>query len=208
MAAIAAYIPHAKQLTKLWVSFLSEDADLSALFESIINSRTIHTLGVDYDIIRENDTALLFDLITKTRSVNQLNLMPTGLAMEDFYHSFDLLEKSDSIVKFEVFICPPFEGDLVLDYDRIASSILKSGTLNVLVLYVTDSVEFEVEPVALDKMFETCSNLDRLKIKDHERTRSTATVPEIKGLIQLARTFAGAKITKKSSLPRELFNPL
>ena len=204
VSSLTAYISRAKQLMKLWVSFEDEDADLSTLVESIINSKSIQFLDFDLYLIRENDTALLFDLITKARSVNQLYLMPAKLATDDIYRAFEHLGMSDSIVKF--CILPSNNGELILDYDRIAKCIAKSRTVNDVDLDLDDFNDLVVDAVAVDKMLATCGNLDKLTIGEQERTRSRQDNSQLQALMNLARTFASSKMTKKTPLPRELFN--
>ena len=206
MSSLAAYISRATQLTQLWVSFEDLDADLSTLVESIINSESIQSLDFDAEIIKENDTALLFDLITKTRSINRLHIAPKSMAMDDIYRAFECLVKSESIVKF--CILPSNTGEFILDYDRMARSITKSRTVNdfELNLELDDFEGLEIDPVAVDKMFETCGKLDRLMIGEEERTRSREDTSKLQELMNLARTFASGKMTKKTPLPRELFN--
>ena len=204
VSSLSAYIPRAKQLTKLGVTLDRPDADISTLVASIVNHKSIQSLDFCLDVLNENDKDLVFDLITKTRA-NQLHLILSTLSMNEYYHVFELLQKNVSIVKFELDMTPTDDGEILnLDCDQLAKSFTKSQTLNELRIDAFHA--FGIDQAAMHKMFQTCCNLNKLKFKNYLQTRPRDDCPELKSLVRISRTFAGSSITPDSRLPRELLN--
>ena len=203
ISALVAYLSRAQQLERLLISFVEQDADLSTSIKAIVDKKTVKTLSFNYNVVQENDSVILFDLISNTRSINDLKIRAVYLKEEDFSLALKHVEKNESIVRLHL----SAHGLLHVDYERIATSISKSRTVNHLHLFVNDGFgNIDVDMDSVDKMFEVCSNLDRLTVGKYQRTRSRGDEVDLKYLIRFSRTFAGSKMTRDSRLPRELFS--
>ena len=214
VSSLATFLPRAKQLKSFSVVFLnsrvsllnSPDADISAVIEAIVTSRSIQVLFLSFELTLENDLTLLLKLISQSKSINHFYFGADHLKDDELYLAFEYLERSDSIVKFHLrsdpssFSSPP-------DYKRIAECVRKCPTVNDVDFFRRDEDEEYDQDAsnALDTFYETCSNLDRIQIKDGGMNRPGRESKDWTQLFQIARTFAGAKLTKKTKVPRELF---
>ena len=207
VSALSAYLSRANMsLQTLCMSFADGEADIDAVVKEIRNSKSIKCLNISFDSVKENDPSLLLDLISKSRSINHLVLELDSVTVGDVHRVFDHLERSDSIVKFD-FNCHFVDTtESSIDYDRIASSISKSRTLNNVSLSLLRS-ETSMDSEMADEFFETCGNLDQIFVEKYYRFRYREDdEKDLHHLIEFARSFAGSKMTKNTVLPRELFS--
>ena len=201
VSSLAAFLSRASRLTRLDIGFYQEDADLSALFQSILKSTSIQKLSILCRFDQENDVDLMLDLISESRFINDLRISPMGISEDHFYLAFESLESSQSIVKFAF---SPFESDILeIDYERLAASVAENAVVNDLTLF---NGEEEYDPDADDALdvFKTiCTHLEGITIKGCG-SRPKRDTDNLKQLTRLARTFSTSSLTQGSTFPREL----
>ena len=206
VTSLSAFLSRTETLQTLYMSFGDGEADISTVIGALTSSKSIKRLKLGFDPKKENDSLLLFDLISKSRSINHVTLALNNLATDDLYRVFENLEKSDSIVKFGLSIHLVDAAESI-DYGRIASSISQCPTLNGVSLTLrSDGASSNLDSNMVNKIFDTCSNLDALNIRGHSLVRESFDEEDLEDLIEMARTFAGSNMTKHTVLPRELFS--
>ena len=207
VSALSAYLSRANRLESLLIVFVDGEADIRRVTDAIIKNQSIRKLSFFYQAIRKPDITPLFDLLAQTHSINDLEIGVKDLDLESLYLGIDYFAYNKSVIRLKL-NSTALRFAAAIDYERITASMSKNQVVSEVNMHVFKYgygyVDFKVDAESVQRVFESCCNLDKLTIKESVNSRSNER--ELQNLMRISRTFVGSQMTKDSRLPRELLN--